>query len=166
MICRFLHNPWSDLSQILKIIYQHIFFSSNKILGQSLHIRMKGDHQPWLCMHRHCMSTFTHDKCSCVHAQERIIQKITLENRIYVGSLSLKYEKDLLHGCGEVCLSLAMHVYLQFFFVFSPIFQVQCAKHTNGSKLRQSIWHFWKPIIKMSQCEWKNDTFSGQYSYF
>ena len=79
-------------------------------------------------LHEH---NHNHDKCSCVHAHEQIIQKINLENRKYVGSLSLKFEKDLLHGCGEVCLSLAMHVYLQFFFVFSAIFQVQGAKHTN-----------------------------------
>ena len=125
MIGQFLHNPWSDFSQIMKMIYQHIFCSPNKMTAQSVYVRMQGEHLAWLCMQRHCMSTIIHDKCSCVHAHERIIQKITLENRIYVGSLSLKYEKDLLHGCGEVCLSLAMHVYLQFFFVFSAIFQVK-----------------------------------------
>ena len=77
------------------------------------------------------MRAITHDKCSCVHAYEPIILKITLENRKYVGSLSLKFEKDLLCGCGEICLSLAMHVYLQFFFVFSDIFQIQGAMYTN-----------------------------------
>ena len=121
MICWFLNNPWSDLYQILKIIYQHIFCSSNKILGQSLHIRMKGDHQAWLCMHRHCMSTFTHDKCSCVHAQERIIQKITLENRIYVGSLSLKYEKDLLHLAFLKTYYQNVPVWVEKWHIFWPI---------------------------------------------
>ena len=50
------------------------------------------------------MSTIWHDKCSCVHAHEQIVQKICMENRKYVCSLSLKFEKDLLHGCGEICL--------------------------------------------------------------
>ena len=166
MICWFLNNPWLNLSQILNIIYQHIICSPNKISWQSVHVRMQGEHQAWLCMHSHCMSTITHDKCSCVHAHDRIVQKICLENRKYVGSSSLKFEKDLLCGCGEICLSLALHVYLQFFFVFSDIFQIQGAMYTNCWKLRQSLWHFWKPIIKMSQLQWKNDTFSGQYSYF
>ena len=161
MICWFLNNPWLDLSQTLNIIYQHIICSPNKISWQSVHVRMQGEHQAWLCMHSHCMSTITHDKCSCVHAHIRIVQKICLLNRTFVGSWSLKFKKDLLCGYGEICQSLAMHVYLKFFFVFSAIFQVQGAKHTNCSKLRQYIWHFWKPNIKMSQFQWKNNTFSG-----
>ena len=136
MIGQFLHNPWSDFSQIMKMIYQHIFCSPNKMTAQSVYVRMQGEHLAWLCMQRHCMSTITHDKCSCVHAHERILWKIRLENRKYVGSLSIKFEKDLFRGFGEICLSLEMHVYLHFFFVFSAIFHVQSAKHTNCSKLR------------------------------
>ena len=145
----------------LSIYFQYFFCSPNWIPGQSVHVRTQGKHQAWSCMHRHCMSTITHDKCSCVHKHERIVRKISLKNRKYAVSLRLKFEKDLLRGCGQICIPLAMHVYLQFFFVFSPIFQVQGAKHTNCSRLRQSIWYFWKPIIKMSKFQWKNDTFSG-----
>ena len=111
MICQFLHNPWSDLSQILKIIYQHIFCYPNKISGESACLHA-WEHQAWLCMHKNCMSTITHDKCSCMHAHDRIVGNISLENRKYVGGLSLKFDKALFMSCWEICLSLAMHFYL------------------------------------------------------
>ena len=166
MICRFLPKPWSDLSQILKIIYQHIFCSQKKFQNNlCMYARRGSTKHDCACTDIAWAQSLTLNH-SCGHGHERIVWKISLENKRYVGSLSLKFEKDLLRGCGEICLSLALHVYLQFFFVFSAIFQVQGAKHTNCWKIRQSIVHFWKPIIKMSQFKWKNDTFSGQYSYF
>ena len=122
------------------------------------------EHQVWLCMHKNCMSTITHDKCSCMHAHDRIVRNISLENRKYVGGLSLKFDKALFMSCWEICLSLAMHFYLQIFYVFSAIFQLQGAKHANCWKLRQSIRHLWKPNIKMSQFERENYVFFGQYS--
>ena len=63
---------------------------------------------------------------ACVHAQ--IFLKFCLENRKYVGRLYSKFGKDQIRGYGEIGISLTMHVYLQFFFVFSAIFQVQDAK--------------------------------------
>ena len=66
---------------------------------------------------------------ACVHAQ--IVLKFCLENRKYVGRLYSKFGKDQIRGYGEIGISLTMHVYLQFFFVFSAIFQVQGVKaHT------------------------------------
>ena len=35
---QFLHNPWTDLSHILDLGYQHIFCIPNKISGKSVHV--------------------------------------------------------------------------------------------------------------------------------
>ena len=48
-------------------------------------------------------------------------------NRKHVGILGLKFEKDPLRSCEEICISLVMHVYLRFIFVFST-FQIQAFK--------------------------------------
>ena len=60
---------------------------------------------------------------SCVYAE--IVLKFCLKNRIYVGRLFSKFGKDLIRGCGEIGISLTLHAYLQFFFVFLPILKVQ-----------------------------------------
>ena len=163
-------NPFSCQTQLSWVKLRLSWGCDNKhaykISWQSVYVRMQGEHLAWLCMQRHCMSTITHDKCSCVHAHERILWKIRLENRKYVGSLSIKFEKDLFRGFGEICLSLEMHVYLHFFFVFSAIFQVKVPSTRTTQNYDNPFGIFGSLVSIGPSFSRKNDTFYGQESYF